>query len=73
MPSEKVFRRGNAPTNQTNAAAPARKRHRDRGAGAKGYVWMNEVNKNIFDATYEDIVAYFGVEGEFVKKSTATT
>ena len=34
----------------------------------KGYVWMNEVNKNIFDATYDDIVAYFGVEGEFVKE-----
>ena len=34
----------------------------------KGYVWMNEVNNNIFDATYEDIVAYFGVEGEFVKE-----
>lgn len=23
----------------------------------KGYVWMNEVNKNIFDATYDDIAA----------------
>ena len=34
----------------------------------KGYVWMNEVNNNIFDATYDDIVAYFGVEGEFVKE-----
>ena len=34
----------------------------------KGYVWMNEVNKNIFDATYDDIVAYFGVEGAFVKE-----
>ena len=34
----------------------------------KGYVWMNEVNKNIFDATYADIVAYFGVEGQFVKE-----
>ena len=34
----------------------------------KGYVWMNEVNRNIFDATYEDIVAYFGVEGQFVKE-----
>ena len=34
----------------------------------KGYVWMNEVNNNIFDATYEDIVAYFGVEGHFVKE-----
>ncbi len=34
----------------------------------KGYVWMNEVNNNIFDATYNDIVAYFGVEGQFVKE-----
>ena len=34
----------------------------------KGYVWMNEVNNNIFDATYEDIIAYFGVEGQFVKE-----
>ena len=34
----------------------------------KGYVWMNEVNNNIFDATYDDIVAYFGVEGHFVKE-----
>ena len=34
----------------------------------KGYVWMNEVNRNIFDATYDDIVAYFGVEGQFVKE-----
>ena len=34
----------------------------------KGYVWMNEVNNNIFDATYDDVVAYFGVEGAFVKE-----
>ncbi len=35
----------------------------------KGYVWMNEVNKSIFDTTYEEIVAYFGgVEGAFVKE-----
>ena len=34
----------------------------------KGYVWMNEVNKNIFDATYDDIAAYFGVKGQFVKE-----
>ena len=34
----------------------------------KGYVWMNEVNKNIFETTYEEIVDYFGVEGEFVKE-----
>ena len=29
---------------------------------------MNEVNKNIFDATYDDIAAYFGVKGRFVKE-----
>ena len=34
----------------------------------KGYVWMNEVNKNIFDTTYDDIAAYFGVKGQFVKE-----
>ena len=34
----------------------------------KGYVWMNKVNKNIFDASYDDIAAYFGVEGLFVKE-----
>ena len=34
----------------------------------KGYVWMNEVNNNIFDSTYEDLVDYFGVEGKFVKE-----
>ena len=34
----------------------------------KGYVWMNEVNKNIFGATYDDIAAYFGVKGRFVKE-----
>ena len=34
----------------------------------KGYVWMNKVNNNIFDATYEEIADYFGVEGKFVKE-----
>ena len=34
----------------------------------KGYVWMNEVNKNIFDTTYEELVTYFGVEGLFEKE-----
>ena len=34
----------------------------------KGYVWMNEVNNNIFDTTYEEIADYFGVEGKFVKE-----
>ena len=34
----------------------------------KGYVWMNEVNRNIFDTTYEEVVAYFGAGGVFVKE-----
>ena len=35
----------------------------------KGYIWMNEVNKSIFDTAYEEIVAYFGgAEGEFIKE-----
>ena len=29
---------------------------------------MNEVAKDIFNTTYEEIVDYFGVEGEFVKE-----
>ena len=33
-----------------------------------GYVWMNKVNNNIFDTTYEEVVSYFGVEGEFVNE-----
>lgn len=59
---------GNAPANQTNAAAPGGNGIVTEEQVQKGYVWMNEVNNNIFDATYEDIVAYFGVEGEFVKE-----
>ena len=34
----------------------------------KGYVWMSKVASNIFQTTYEDMVDYFGVEGEFVKE-----
>ena len=34
----------------------------------KGYVWMNEVNNNIFRTTYEEMVDYFGVDGLFVKE-----
>ena len=33
-----------------------------------GYVWMDKVNNNIFDTTYEEVASYFGVEGEFVKE-----
>mgnify|MGYP004549937923 CR=1 FL=1 len=58
----------NASTTQTNAAASGGSGIVSEEQVQKGYVWMNEVNNNIFDATYEDIVAYFGVEGEFVKE-----
>ena len=58
----------NASTTQTNATAPSGSGIVTEEQVQKGYVWMNEVNKNIFDATYEDIVAYFGVEGQFVKE-----
>ena len=34
----------------------------------KGFVWMNKINKRIFDTTYQELVDYFGVEGEFVKE-----
>ena len=34
----------------------------------KGYVWMSEVAKDIYHTTYEEMVAYFGVEGEFDKE-----
>ena len=34
----------------------------------KGYVWMSKVAKDIFHMTYEELVDYFGVEGEFVKE-----
>ena len=29
---------------------------------------MNRVNKDIFNATYEDIAAYFGTDGKFDKE-----
>lgn len=35
----------------------------------KGYVWMNEVAKDIFNTTYEELSDYFGVEGEFDKEA----
>ncbi len=34
----------------------------------KGYVWMNKINKDIFNATYEDLAAYFGTDGAFEKE-----
>ena len=34
----------------------------------KGYVWMSEVAKDIYHTSYEELVDYFGVEGEFVKE-----
>ena len=34
----------------------------------KGYVYMSEVAKDIYNTTYEELAAYFGVEGQFVKE-----
>ena len=34
----------------------------------KGYVWMSEVAKDIYHTTYEEMVEYFGVEGQFDKE-----
>ena len=59
---------GNTGTPATNTNAPGGDGIVTEEQVQKGYVWMNEVNNNIFDATYEDIVAYFGVEGQFVKE-----
>ena len=58
----------NAPASNKGADAPGGTGLVSEEAVQKGYVWMNEVNNNIFDSTYEDLVDYFGVEGEFVKE-----
>ena len=34
----------------------------------KGYVYMSEVAKDIFNTTYEELAAYFGVDGKFDKE-----
>ena len=64
-----------ASSGDTKSTAPSGNSNAPGGTGLvseeavqKGYVWMNEVNNNIFDSTYEDLVDYFGVEGEFVKE-----
>ena len=64
-----------ASSGDTKSTAPSGNSNAPSGTGLvseeavqKGYVWMNEVNNNIFDSTYEDLVDYFGVEGEFVKE-----
>ena len=33
-----------------------------------GYVYMKEVAKDLFHTTYEELAAYFGVEGQFVEE-----
>ena len=33
-----------------------------------GYVYMSEVAEDIFHTTYEELTAYFGVEGQFVEE-----
>ena len=68
---------GKSMPDSINADAPASNPGTDMAGGdgivteeqvQKGYVWMNEVNKNIFDTTYEELVAYFGGEGLFEKE-----
>ena len=68
---------GKSMPDSINADAPASNPGTDMAGGdgivteeqvQKGYVWMNEVNRNIFDTTYEELVAYFGVEGLFEKE-----
>ena len=34
----------------------------------KAWVYLSEVSENTFDTTYEELVDYFGVEGQFVKE-----
>lgn len=67
-PSNDFNPHDSAPLTQTDAAASGGDGIVTEEQVQKGYVWMNEVNHNIFDAAYEDIVAYFGVEGQFVKE-----
>ena len=67
-PSNDFNPHDSAPLTQTDAAASGGDGIVTEEQVQKGYVWMNEVNNNIFDTTYEDIVAYFGVEGQFVKE-----
>ena len=67
-PSNDFNPHDSAPLTQTDAAASGGDGIVTEEQVQKGYVWMNEVNNNIFDATYKDIVAYFGVEGQFVKE-----
>ena len=67
-PSNNFNPHDSAPLTQTDAAASVGDGIVTEEQVQKGYVWMNEVNNNIFDATYDDIGAYFGVEGQFVKE-----
>ena len=64
-----------ASSGDTKSTAPSGNSNAPSGTGLvseeavqKGYVWMNEVNNNVFDTTYEELVDYFGVEGKFVKE-----
>ncbi|MBQ9443371.1 MAG: zinc-ribbon domain-containing protein [Lachnospiraceae bacterium] len=34
----------------------------------KGYVWLDKVKTNVFDTSYEELVDWFGVDGEFEKE-----
>ena len=55
-------------TSSTNSNAPGGTGLVTEEQVQKGYVWMSEVASNIFQTTYEEMVDYFGVEGEFVKE-----
>ena len=59
---------GDKPTGNTSGNVPGGDGLVSEEEVQKGYVWMNEVNNTIFDTTYEELAAYFGVEGEFVKE-----
>lgn len=39
----------------------------------KGYVWLDEVKNGVFDTTYEELVDWFGVDGEFDKEDYSDT
>ncbi|MDO5775739.1 MAG: DUF5067 domain-containing protein [Eubacteriales bacterium] len=59
---------GDKPTGNTSGNVPGGDGLVSEEEVQKGYVWMNEVNNTIFDTTYEELAAYFGVDGKFVKE-----
>ena len=57
-----------APASNSSGSAPGGNGIVTQEQVEKGYVWMSEVAKDIYNTTYEEMVDYFGVEGEFVKE-----